>query len=112
MTLDEVFKKLPTYQVIQIDIKDSKDLKSCDTVKELIDKYQRHDSTIVGTTAFNTWDNIEEAFNGVKKPLYVMPVEHYLKYSLAFYFGLLPFLKLDYDVVSLPRISRDPTDFI
>ena len=75
-----------------VDIKDSKNMKSCQAVKQLIEKYNRYDSTIIGTTAFNTWSNIEKAFSGSKQPLYVMPIDDVLKYSLAYYCGLLPFL--------------------
>ena len=93
-----------------IDIKDSKNKTSCLRVRQLIEKHNRHDTTIVSTTNFNTFANIDEAFSGVNQPLFGMPAEHVMKYTLAYFCGLLPFMKIKYDVVSLPRVTRNSTE--
>ena len=49
-----------------IDIKDSKDKKSCEAVRDLVEKYSRQDTTIIGTTHFGTQSNVDEAFAGLK----------------------------------------------
>ena len=41
VTLEKVFKELPQDQVLMIDIKDSKEKRSCVAVKELVEKYSR-----------------------------------------------------------------------
>ena len=41
-----------------------------------------------------------------------MPSDEVLKYTIAYYTGILPFCRIKYDVVSLPRLTRDLTAHI
>ena len=92
-----------------VDIKDAKNMQSCIAMKNLINQYNRHDTTIVGTTSF-TDENIDSAFDGHKKPLRAMPMQFGLKMYLAYFVGLLPFMKIPYDLAAMPHLTRAYTE--
>ena len=63
----------------------------------------------MGTTGFSD-ENIDSAFDGHKKPLRALPMLFGMKMYLAYFVGLLPFMKIPYDLAALPRLTRDYTE--
>ena len=109
-TLEELFQALPRSQIIQIDIKDSNDKASCRRVRQLVDKYERADTTIVGNGARQNMINIRKAFEG-SNAMMMCSWEHAIGYFCLYLVGLAPFARWNkVDVLSMPMMTRDFTE--
>ena len=72
-SLEKVFQTLPKEQILIIDIKDAGKIESCLAMRQLIDKYGRHETTAISTTSLS-YKNIDAVFKDRKKPLISLPV--------------------------------------
>ena len=108
-TLEELFKTMPRSQVIQIDIKDAHDEASCRRVRQLVDKYERANTTILGTARYANMKNIRRAF-AQSNALFIASWEDSMCYFGLYCLGLAPFLTFhNTDVFALTYITRDFT---
>ena len=108
-TLEQLFQTVPRSQVIQIDIKDSHDKVSCQKVRQLVDKYERADTTIIGNGSYSNMQNLREAFQNSNAML-MSSWEDTMGYFGLYLIGLAPFMRwTGIDVLSMPWMTRDFT---
>lgn len=113
--LEQVFQDFPSTP-LHIDIKES-DAELVAQVLEMIDRYGRATITFVGSSNNENVDRIhqylERAGKEVRSRFRLFAGEpEVIRTYLLFYSGLLPFFNIEYDVLSIPIVTKSMSSAI
>eukprot|EP00347_Sterkiella_histriomuscorum_P017021 403350958 len=103
-TLEELFQSIPKEVVVQIEIKEQNNEQAIRKTLDLINKYQRQSTTIIGVQAEECARRIHEMDPEIPKFISAGNAVKYFGYYLC---GLMPFVHVYEDVASLPYMTRD-----
>ncbi|CDW71239.1 glycerophosphodiester phosphodiesterase domain-containing protein 1-like [Stylonychia lemnae] len=103
-TLEQLFSSIPSEIVVQIELKDQDNFEQHRKTVELIQKYKRQATTIIGVQkdVFNR--QLHSLDPSIPK---FVSMSNAIKYLGAYVVGLLPFIDIYEDVASLPFMTRD-----
>ena len=90
--------------MIQIELKDKKNLAAKKALVKLIQKHERQRTTIIGCEREIDCRELHELDPSIPK---FTSMEASLKYLLYYYLGILPFARIYQDAFSVPYMTRD-----
>ena len=102
--LEDVFKSIPRIVPMSIEVKDADSIEACMKIIELIKKYDRFRTTIIGGQYDRTTEKLLEIN---PKVCTFFSESDGIKFLLFYFIGLLPYLKINREMAALPYMTRD-----
>ena len=102
--LEDVFKAIPKVVPISLEVKDKDSIEACTKVVDLIKKYERFSTTVIGGED----DYVNERFLQMDERVCLSCTKQDVLKIVLFYFtGLLPFLAINRDCFQMVYMTRD-----